>query len=416
MASSHLQSIVDLLERREIKKAEVAATRLLRSALPDSERIQALVLRARARLLGERPDEAIEDLNQARSLLPGNESVEMLELTADCHLLRFEIASVGFADRGDTSLAKRLYERILTEYPRYGNLGWIYYQLGRIALADSDVDKADTLFRQSLFAPSHIPALTAFCFERLGFIAFYERRDLESACAFLDKAVFTYPASEPLAWMVQLRILRSRVLRAMNKNEQALLDAEVALSIAEKAGDENRMILAEALLAAGELAVCLPGRDRDAVSYLQQFLQVSRRPLGVDVTWSRVYEMLGDIYSEQGQFEQAISAYRNALQYNPYHPWETSLLFRIARAYYCLNSYEDTIRAVQEYISAAEQDDEASQDYRVYDVLGNAQFALGRYADALESYKTALRLAPANASDLDKIRRYQRFAQELLQA
>lgn len=416
MASSHLQPIVDLLERREIKKAEVAAAKLLRSTLSDSERIQVLVLRARARLLGGRPDEAIEDLNHARALLSGSEPVEMLELTADCHLLRFEMASVGFADRGDTSMARRLYERILAEYPRYNNLGWIYYQLGRIALTDSNVDKADTLFRQSLFAPSHVPALTAFCFERLGFIAFYERRDPENARGFLDKAVFTYPTSEPLAWIVQLRILRSRVLRAMNKNEQALLDAEIALSTAENAGDESRMLMAEALLAAGELAVGLPGRDRDALSYLQQFLQISKRPLGVDVTWSRVHEMLGDIYSEQGLFEQAISAYRSALQYNPYHPWETSLLFRIARAYYYLNNYEETIRAVQEYISAAEQDDEASQDYRVYDVLGNAQFALGRYADALESYKTALRLAPSNASDLDKIRRYQRFAQELLQA
>lgn len=412
--SNQLQLINDLLERKDIKKAEVATARLLRNPLPHPERAQVLFLRARARFLGGRPDEALEDLSEAQNLLPSeNQQPEMLELTADCHLLRFEMASVGFADRSDTGRARELYQKVIASFPRYVNAGWIHYQLGRVALTDAYVDTAEECFRQALFAPSHVTALTAYCYERLGFIAFYERRDMETALGLLDKAIYTYPAAEQLTWLVQVHILRSRVLRAMNDGQQALAAAERALFTAENAGVENRAIWAEALLAAGELAAGLPGRERDAVSHLQQFLQISRKPLGVDVTWSRVYEMLGDAYFELEQYEQAANAFRSALQYNPYHPWETSLLYRIARACYHYNSYEETIYAVQQYISAAELDGEAVQDYRIYDVLGNAQFALGRYADAFESYQMALRLAPANAGDLDKIKRYQQFAQEL---
>ncbi len=414
MPTSQLRMIEELLERRDIKKAEVAAAKLLRGTLSPPERARALIMRARARLLNGRPDEAAADIAEAQSLsTAGSAPPEMLELTADCHLLRFEMASVGFADRGDTGQAQQLYGRVIAEFPQYANLGWIYYQLGRVVLIDGDVDKADAHFRQALFTPSHVAALTAFCYERLGFIAFYERRSLDSALGFLNKALYTYPADEQLTWLVQVHILRSRVLRAMNQHQPALVAAEQALTVAERAGVENRAIWAEALLAAGELAGSLAGRERETVNYLQQFLQISRKPLGVDVTWSRVYEMLGDAYTELGQFEQAANALRSALQYNPYHPWEASLLFRIAQACYHLNSYEDTIAAVQQYVVAVEQDGDTVQDYRVYDVLGNAQFALGHYADAFVSYETALRLAPASAGDLDKIRRYQQFAQEL---
>jgi cytochrome c-type biogenesis protein CcmH/NrfG len=49
----------------------------------------------------------------------------------------------------------------------------------------------------------------------------------------------------------------------------------------------------------------------------------------------------------------------------------------------------------------------------VYDVLGNAHFALKRYAEAVEAYRIALQIAPPNAENVDKIKTYYQFAQEL---
>ncbi len=403
-----------LLARSEIKKAEMFVAKHLRSNLSDTERAQVLIYRARARLLSARPEEAIDDLLTSRAMRPDIfEAPDMIELLADSHFAHFELASVGFADRNDTVQARKLYQNILDTVPDYGNMGWLYYQLGRIALTDNRQDLAADYFRQALFAPSHIKSLTAFCYERLGFIAFYDQRAYQEAIGFLNKAIDTYPANERRSWLVQVNILLSRVLREMQDYKQALVSAEMAIHIASTSTPEDRHSLAEALLTGGELLSNLDGRAKNVVSYLQQFLQISRKPLGVDVTWSRVHEMLGDAYFKLGNYELASESYLRALQYNPYHPWEVSLHYRIARSCYQQGNYSATINAIERMLKAADSEGERVDDYRAFDILGNAQFALGHYPQAAQSYQKALAIAPLNAENLEKIKTYYQFAQEL---
>jgi tetratricopeptide (TPR) repeat protein len=171
--------------------------------------------------------------------------------------------------------------------------------------------------------------------------------------------------------------------------------------------------MTEALLMLAELLSSLENRARDVINHLQRFLQTSKKPLGVDVTWSRVYEMLGDAYFKLGQYIDASETYETALHYNPYHPWEQSLYYRIARSYYQQNAYTEAIEAVERLMAAANADDEAIRDYRVYDVLGNAQFALGHYPEARQSYQNALQVAPSGTEGLEKIEQYLHLAQEL---
>ncbi len=409
-----LSEIDDLLARNNIKKAEILIAKYLRADLPVRERATALIQRARIRLRSLRPEEAIEDILLARELMPATfDNPETLELLGDSYLARFESATVGFADRGDTTQAHLLYSQILEQSPNYSNRGWVYYQLGRIALSDNLVDKAEEALRQALLTPSHVRALTAYCYERLGFLAFYERRELQLAMGFLDKAVDTYPASENQAWLVQVHILRSRVLREQRAYRQAIVAAETAVTVAVSVLPEQRPILAEALLTAGEMLAGFAGRERDSINYLQQFLQITRKPLGVDVTWSRVHEMLGDAYFNLMQHDLATEAYEAALHYNPYNPWEISLHYRIAQSYYQQSDYGSAVNAIQRLLSIAQDDNETVQDYRVFDVLGNAKFALGQYAEAEAAYQRALEIAPPNAEGLDKIRRYHQFAQDL---
>lgn len=410
-----LGMIDDLLAKRDVKKVEVAIAKYLRSNPSAHERGHALLQRVRARLWGARPADAIDDLVTARTLLPDLfNTPEILELSGDCYFARFELAAVGFADRADTEQAENEYLQIVELHPNYDNSGWVYYQLGRIALSNNAIDKADSYFRQAIFMPSRVRALTAYCYERLGFVAFYERRALTEALGLLNKAVDTYPISESRSWLAQVHILRSRVLREMRRPDQALAAAEMAIDVADAEGVENRLGMSEALLTAGELLAGLSGRERDLVNTLQQFLQISRRPLGVDVTWSRVHEMLGDAYFKLGQYEQACDAFEAALQFNPYHPWEVSLHYRIARSCYQQRNYEATIRALERMMAAAQEEGDHIHDYRVYDILGNAHFALRRYPEAVTAYRTALQMAPANAENLDNIRTYYQYAQQLL--
>ena len=54
-------------------------------------------------------------------------------------------------------------------------------------------------------------------------------------------------------------------------------------------------------------------------------------------------------------------------------------------------------------------------DYRVYDILGNALFALERYPEAAEAYQAAMSLAQESAEGLDKIKLYYHFSRQLAQ-
>ena len=405
-------TVDELLSKRDIKRAEVLIARYLRTELSAQERATLLIARARARLLGARVDDALEDLDHARALIPDDfESPLTFELLGDCHLARFELASVGFADRTDTSQALQSYQTILVEFSQYANRGWIHYQRGRVLLTENRIDDAVECFQEALLAPSTVAALTAYCYERLGFVAFYERREPDHALSFLDKAVATYPTSEDRRWLVHVHTLRSRVLREMHHYDAAVEAANDAIKLAVSA--EGKPGLPDALLIAAETLSLIAGHEREVIAHLQQYIQISKKPLGIDVTWSRVHEMLGDAYYQGSQLQHAVVAYQMALQVNPYTPWELSLHYRIARTLYQLGDYNKSVQAIQIMLQAAQADGQGVGDYRVYNILGNSYFALGSYAEAVAAYETALQIAPSNADSLDKIRQYYQFAQEL---
>ena len=287
MSDAQLQIIETLLNNRDLKKAEVQIARLLRATLSNPDRAAALVLRARARLLTARPTEAIDDLAEACRLEPPLEAQSAFrQWRGDAFFARFELASVGFADRSDAKRAEQCYLDLLGADITYANEGWVRYQLGRICLSDQRIDEAITHFRDALLAPTTLPGLIAYCFERLGFTYFYERRDLRLAASCLDKALYTYPPSEDPIWLARLHTLRSRVLHAQQQHDAALEAVEKAVTIAQEY-DDTRLALADALLASAEHLSTLGGRDRDIIARLQQFIQVARRPLGVDVTFAR---------------------------------------------------------------------------------------------------------------------------------
>lgn len=412
---SHFQIIEALLQEREVKKAEILIAKRLRAQTDRLEKNQLLLYRAKTRLLNARPESAMDDLVQVQTTTPELfKSPSALELLADSYFARFELSTIGFADRHDAQQALTIYQRIVDEFADYDNLGWVHYRRGCVLLSDSQIDSALAAFHKALLNPSIYPSLTAYCYERMGFIAFYEQRNPRQAMTFLNKAVDTYPVSSDRGWLLQVHILRSRVLRDRQQFDEALVAARVALEIASTSRGQTdmRVGLAEALLTTAELLAILPGQEHEAIDHMEQFLQISKRPLGVDVTWARVYEMLGDAYLATGRFEDAINAYQMVLQFNPYHPWEGTIYYRIARAYYQQGSYRKASQVTEKAIKLA-VDEGDLVDFRIYDVYGNALFAMGQYGRAADAYAKAISTAPSNVLNLDKIRQYHQFAIEL---
>jgi tetratricopeptide (TPR) repeat protein len=398
----------------DLKKAEAQIARLLRMSHPPAERAVLMLRRARARVLLERPDEALEDLQTLHALTPDQwERSDVQELLGDAYFTRFELAPLGFAERADAVKARAAYEGIEVRDPAYENLGWVLYQWGRILLTEGNIESALDKFTQALLKSTTVPRLTAMVYERLGFICLTEKRDPHQAQGFFTRAVQTYPAGEPTAWLMRLHLLRSRAFKEQNLYDDALRAAQIALNTLNPQEPDYRSVLTEGHLMLGEILAGIPGREREAADHLLQFLQYSKKPQGVDVTWSRIHETLGELWFRLERYEQAITAYKTALSFNPYHPLEIQLYYQIARSAYRLRQYENTIETVERMIKVSHDEQQTLTDYRVYGLLANARFALEQYVGAVQAFEQALALAPNDADNLDKYRTYLKAAQEL---
>jgi tetratricopeptide (TPR) repeat protein len=387
-----------LLQRQDYKRAEVIVAKALRASVTTPQRIHWLTARASLRLKSGRVDDAVLDVQKVFSLDPDAPTTpKLLELSADCHLARYEMATVGFTDRADVDKAHELYTRILTGFESYANRGWVRYQLGRAMLIEYRPEDALTCFQQALLEASSVTALTACCYERIGFIHFYELRQLERALHFFNKAIDTYPRSEPAYWLTQVQTMRSRVLRELGRIDEAIDSARIAVTIAETS--ESRRGLIDALLSLAETLSPLSGRERDTLQCLNQFIQIGRKPLGIDVTWARVHEMIGDAHYRLGHYQSALDAFGTALHYNPYTPWETSLHYRLARSAYQGGEYRRALQSLDRLFRAAHADGDIVSDHHVFLLLGNSQYALNQFSEAAAAYAQALDLMPAHDPD-----------------
>lgn len=410
-----LAAIDNALATNDIRKAEILIARILRNeSISAGLRASVQLRRANARLSAGRPDDALAEIEEVLSIRPELETQPDVQvLLGDVYFSRFIYAEFGFADRTNTDRSLEYYNHILTTHASYPKRGWVLYQRARIALSENNISQAITDLQQALKCPNKPPYLYAYVYERLGFVALFEQRDPARAVQHLEKSIKYFPKGNTVAWIAQVHILRSRALRELKDYRAALKAASAALDILDPDAADYRQSLTETHLAIGEVLAMIPGREADAISHLLQFLQNSKRPLGVDVTWSRVYETLGNLSIKLDRYEQAIDAFQASLQFNQYHPWEINMHYQIARCYYRMRAYERVIDSVSQMQDAAARENQQITDYRVYYVLANAYFALEQYHDAARAYQTALDLAPPGADNLDKIQQYLRYSHDL---
>lgn len=411
-----VDAIETFLKNNDLKGARLALSRSLRTDMPASEYDQVMLYRARLHLLEARPDRALDDLLAVKATSPElMEQPDNLELLADSYLARFELAAVGFANRQDVILAKEIYLKLLEHHGDRIEVTKIHYHLGTCLLITGQFTSASEHFEQALEAMSdHQSKLAAHCYERLAFSAFFNERNSEKALDHLDHALKSYPADGDKLWLVQVYTLRSRILWDLKRPGLALDAIKIAITIASAHDHpDSRNGLSESLLTAGELFSQMPGYERQVIQYLNQFIQLNKKPSGIDVTWSRVYEMLANAHFALGNFDEAIVHYRSVVQLNPYHPWATTITYRIACSYYRLGHYRDALQAVNVVLDTTETEDGQVSDYRLFDLAGNAYFALGDYINASRAYQKALHLAPPGAKSLDKIKLYHQFSKQL---
>ncbi len=413
---AQLEAVDLAILSNDLRKAEVLIAKALRTDNLNGEtRALILLRRARARLASGRPDDALGEIEEVLTIRPAlKDFADVKMLLGDIYFAKFALAEFGFADRNHSDIALRYYDDIIAQEPTFENIGWVYYQRGCIYLSDHKLQAAIDNLNQALGGPNDPPHVYAYAFERLGYIALYEQRDPERAVIYFEQAVNHYPKTTTTGWITQLHVSRSRAFREADDYEQALKAASEALQSLDTTALDYKRALPETHLAIGEVLALIPDREADAIEHLLQFLQTSKRPLGIDVTWSRVHELLGNLSMTLKRYEQAVEAFQASLQFNPYHPWEVNIHYQIARCYYRMKAYERVIAAIEQMKAAATKESNTITDYRVFYTLGNAYFALERYSEAVTAYYEAEQLAPPNADNYDKILQYLGYAERLM--
>jgi tetratricopeptide (TPR) repeat protein len=131
------------------------------------------------------------------------------------------------------------------------------------------------------------------------------------------------------------------------------------------------------------------GRYQDAVPAFE-------KALIIDPSYPEAWNNKGDSLVKLGEYEEAIRAYDQALRLNPN---DLYALLRKGTSLQESGSPDEAMVIYQEVISLAEKQVRKHPDYARFDAKlwankGEALLQLGRYAEAVEAYSTALTINP----------------------
>ncbi len=407
-SDANLTEIWQLIQQGDIKRAEVTIARWLPAARKSTALADLYLARAKCKLLSDRPQEALEDWQLA---LEKNAAIaqvpDALELRADTHFALFEMSSVGFAGNEDSRNSAQLYRQLIAEHPQGANRAWWHYQLGRVLLSANQIEEAIAHFKQAGHMPSQRNTVRAYSGERLAYIAYYEKRNLTEALGYMERALSEYPQQASREWRVEILLLKARVSFELHRWAQARQCIEDAIQSLDPQSSHRPTTL----FSAAEILLKIPEQVDRAISLLEELLHTSKRPPGIDVGWARAQELLGEAYLQVERYPDAALAFRQALHHNPYSPWSSALRYQLACAYYQSGEYDHACECAAQLIEVERNEGGEISDYRIFDLLGNAHFALGRYEEARIAYSQALKLTSPHSKENASIRRYHDFAQ-----
>lgn len=131
------------------------------------------------------------------------------------------------------------------------------------------------------------------------------------------------------------------------------------------------------------------GRYQDAVAAFE-------KALTIDPFYPEAWNNKGDSLAKLGEYDKAIGAYEQALRLNPN---DIYALLRKGTSLQESGFPADAMLIYQEVVSLAEKEVRKHPDYARFDAKlwtnkGEALYRLGRYAEAVEAYSTAISINP----------------------
>lgn len=363
---------------------------------PGNKRVETLLAQAVGHLQRNQADEGEAVLQQALALDPDDSET-------------LKVLGALRASQGRFSEAEEQYRHALSVNPDQPQL---LNALGQVlSHRNRNADAADA-FRQAIalkpnYAEGHL---------NLGLALSYERRHLEAEKSFRD------------ALRLQPNLMMAKQSLVANLNEQRRHREAEALAVITLRQNQTDPRQASALYYNLGVAVAAQRRDVEALGLLN-----TAQSLAPDMPY--VDAVRGSVLHRLGKLEDAIEAYRRAIQRNPLdmmaHRELNHLLYRLERDDEFLKSYDQSIDAVPG-VPALELDraslllragrfDDAKAGFEKgiaagannivgHDGLGRALARLGDFDAAIAAHERAVEIEPDNGAA------WSNFAETLLRA
>ncbi|TVR22293.1 MAG: hypothetical protein EA396_06400 [Anaerolineaceae bacterium] len=403
--SDSLQSAYNYLEHGDYRRAAQVIDRLAARMAGDR---QLEMLKARYAHMTQDHNACIAILEA----LPDDDAQTNI-LLGDAYFAKYKQAPVGHSRRDDAEEALRRYHRVINDPGDYNDLAWVYYRIGQVFKALDQRESATHYFRHALNMPAITPAVKSYAYEQLAQYELYDLRDFKQALSLIDLAIAVYEVDAGRDWLVRAHLFRARILQMLKRHQQVVQAVNTALQQAKICFESDMNALSDAYFNAGEILDRSEGYEAHSAAHMRQYLKLRPQPEGIDISWARANEVIAHTEFAEGRYQTALQAYEAILQYNPYHPWQTSIYYYIARCHYHQGHYHAAIATINQLLDNAQDDKIEITDFRIYDMLGSAQFASGDYRSAAISYQTALAMAPEQPEIIDKITLYWHYSLQL---
>lgn len=126
-------------------------------------------------------------------------------------------------------------------------------------------------------------------------------------------------------------------------------------------------------------------RDSEAIGPLAEGIRLmSQSGAGKEIEHEDYYS-LGEAYRNTGQYQDAVTAYQQALKLLPGHVWTQTGL---AEAHYGLKQYDQAIASAKRSLQTAPYDNRSNR------VIGDSYAAMEQYDRAIEYYNESIRVSP----------------------
>jgi tetratricopeptide (TPR) repeat protein len=266
------------------------------------------------------------------------------------------------------------------------NLGRLFYQVGR-------TEEALQFFAQAVNTFKGMDDALGEARVKLGIArSYFEFDDYIRSLEYARSAMSLFRSAGDSLFIARTEVLFCDLYNKMGNHDLALESCIRSNQVLGKLGDRDDIV--SSLNSLGRVYVAL-SRYNDARTNFFNALALAEQFEDEDQL-SATYQTIGQLYYSEGLLEEAIRFYNNALLINLKGGDKSDLAVSyldIGKVYIELLEYENAIRSLERSHLLAQQTGDLEIESRSLMNLGKANVGIGNSGDAIELFKSSLKLA-----------------------